>query len=104
TKALAAGANASQVALSFAASGEREGQRIAADYQIFLGRTLDTAGQASWVNAFLNGLRNEGVIGNFVGSPEYYQKSIKGQNSHRAWILSAYADLLHRAPSDAELN
>jgi hypothetical protein len=104
TTTLADGANPAQVALSFAASGEREGQRIAADYQIFLGRTLDTAGQAGWLNAFLNGLRNETVIGNFVGSAEYYQKPIKGQDSRRAWVLSAFADILHRAPTDAELN
>ncbi|HEV3339153.1 MAG TPA: SBBP repeat-containing protein, partial [Pirellulales bacterium] len=73
TGQLSQGANRSAVAQGFAASVERETQRINDDYFTDLGRPADPAGQAHWVNAFEHGLRNEDVIAGFLASPEYYQ-------------------------------
>jgi hypothetical protein len=73
-QALAAGMSPTQVAYGFAASAEREAQRITADYQKYVGRTPTAAEISAWVNAFENGFTNEDVIAGFVGSPEYYQK------------------------------
>jgi Domain of unknown function (DUF4214) len=86
------------VAYGFAASPEREGLRIGADYKIYLGRDLDAGGQAYWVIQFLSGARNEDVVGGFVGSPEYYQNTTKGRSNRTAWIDSAFQDIFHRDP------
>jgi hypothetical protein len=69
---LAQGANRAAVAHGFAASAEREGQRVSDDYFNDLGRAADAAGQAYWVNAFEHGLRNEDVVAGFLASDEYY--------------------------------
>jgi hypothetical protein len=91
------------VAYGFAASAEREGARIAGDYQIYLGRPLDAAGQAYWVGQFLNGARNEDVVAGFLNSLEYYQNPDKGQSNHTTWIESDFQDVLQRNPSTTEL-
>jgi hypothetical protein len=93
--ALAGGQSPTDVAFGFAASPEREGQRITADYLTNLGR-LPSAGEvASWVQAFHggHGISNEDIIAGFVGSPEFFQGH-KGDVSN--WLISAYEDILHR--------
>jgi hypothetical protein len=87
-----------QVAYDFAASPEREGQRITADYQTFLGRAPAAEEVAGWVNAFAQGLANETVVAAFVGSVEYFQKH--GHNL-AAWLHNAYLDILGRPADDA---
>jgi hypothetical protein len=62
-----------QVAYGFAASAEREGQRVAADYANYLHRTPAQAEVDGWVRTFLAGSTNENVVAGFVGSPEYYK-------------------------------
>jgi hypothetical protein len=62
------------VAYSFAASPEREAQRVQTDYQQFLGRTAGGSEVASWVNAFRSGMTNENVITGFASSDEFYHK------------------------------
>jgi hypothetical protein len=104
TGVLAAGGSPSAVAYGFAASPEREAQRIGADYQVYLGRPLDPGGLTYWVNQFLRGARNEDVVGGFVGSPEYYTNPNKGQGNRLGWIQRAYLEILQRAASSAELN
>jgi hypothetical protein len=103
TNVLARGGSAYSVAIGFAASAEREGQRIGGDYQIFLGRRLDEAGQAYWVAQFLAGARNEDVVAGFIGSQEYYQNPNKGQTNHTAWIDSVFQDVLQRNPISSEV-
>jgi len=66
------GASRSGVAYGFAASLEREGQRIQADYQSFLRRGAGSSEVDYWVGQFANGMTNESVIGGFIGSPEYF--------------------------------
>jgi len=72
TGQLAQGADRAAVAHGFAASPEREAQRVGDDYFADLGRAADTAGQAYWVNAFEHGMHNEDVIAGFLASDEYY--------------------------------
>ena len=71
---MAQGAKRSDVAYGFAASLERERQRVADDYMHYLGRLPDQQGIDYWVNQFAHGLTNEDVITGFVASDEYYQK------------------------------
>ena len=101
---LAAGANPNDVAYGFAASQERESQRIGQDYLIYLGRPLDAAGQQYWVNQFLNGYPNESVIAGFIGSAEYYQKANKGDSHIVDWVDSMFQDALGRQPTPSELS
>jgi hypothetical protein len=77
-RALVGGMSTSQIAYGFAASAEREGQRVTADYQKYLGRTSAAAELAGWVNAFLQGLSDEALIAGLVGSPEYYTRHASG--------------------------
>src|SRR5207237_4594788 len=74
-KALAAGESTTDIAFGFAASAEREGQRVTADYQQYLGRSPSAAEVAGWVSAFESGTKtNEDVVAGFVGSVEYFKK------------------------------
>jgi cyclophilin family peptidyl-prolyl cis-trans isomerase len=87
------------IAYGFAASAEREGIRVAADYTTYLGRTASQAEINAWVDLFINhGARNEDVVAGFVGSPEYF--NAHGDNS-ADWLTAAYLAILHRAPDDA---
>jgi hypothetical protein len=103
--ALANGASTTAVALGFAASPEREGQRVSTNYQTYLGRAPSAGEVSLWVNLFVNGgVSNEAMIGGFVGSPEYFNNSQKGKGDAATWIAQAYQDVLFRAPSSAEIN
>src|SRR5262249_8807011 len=71
---LASGVQPSAVAYGFAASKERESQRVVADYQRYLGRTPQQFEIDYWVDQFTNHhLDNEAVVAGFVGSIEYFQ-------------------------------
>jgi hypothetical protein len=99
--ALQGGMDPGQIALGFAASGEREAQRITADYLKYLGRDPEPNIVPVWVNAFLHGTSNENVVAGFVGSAEYFQKH---GNDIREFIFSAYRDILGRDPDAAGYN
>jgi hypothetical protein len=99
-RALANGMSPTQVAYGFAASAERESQRVTADYQKYVGRTPSSAEVAGWVRNFLNGASNEDVIAGFVGSLEYFQRH---DSNVQEWLLASYQDILSRQPSPAEL-
>jgi hypothetical protein len=88
---LLTGTTTTAVACGFAASAEREGQRVTADYQTYLGRSPSAAEVNSWVSDFLGGLSNEDVIAGFVGSDEYF-----GRHGGDAadWLEAAYQDIL----------
>lgn len=92
--ALETGTSPSTVALGFAASREREAERITNDYVSLLGRTPSAAEVDSWVNAFERGVTNEDVEAGFVGSPEYYHAH--GGNKVD-FLNAAYQAILHRA-------
>jgi uncharacterized repeat protein (TIGR01451 family) len=66
------------VALGFAASAEREAQRITADYSTYLHRQADLVGLAFWSDQFINhGKTNEDMITGFIASDEYFANSSK---------------------------
>jgi hypothetical protein len=100
--ALNNGTTPQQVAYGFAASAERESQRVQGDYQTFLGRPASPAEVSGWVNAFAHGTSNEDVVAGFVGSPEYFLN--RGQGSASVWLDAAYMDVLKRSPSQGEVN
>ncbi len=96
---LAAGAAPAQVAYGFAASPERESQRVQADYQKYLGRSASTTEVSYWVNVFLNGGTNEQVVAGFVASQEYFQT--QGSNNIVDWLFADYRATLNRQPDQA---
>ena len=70
------GASREAVSYGFAASPEREGQRIQGDYSRYLGRDASAADVAFWVDQFANhGQTNENIIVDFLAEPEYFQRS-----------------------------
>jgi hypothetical protein len=95
--ALADGESPADVAFGFAASPEREGQRITADYQTYLGRLPSASEVPNWVQAFNGGqsISKEDIIADFVGSPEFFQSH---QDDVSDWLISAYEDILNRPP------
>jgi hypothetical protein len=95
---LNAGWSARDVAHGFAASYEREAQRVADDYRQYLGRTAPAAEIDGWVNHFLHGYSNEDLVANFVGSAEYFARHY---NNSADWLWSAYHDVLPRDPDDS---
>jgi hypothetical protein len=102
--ALNKGATPQQIAYGFAASAEREGDRVRADYQTFLGRTPAQSEVDRWVAAFSHGLTNESLVAAFLGSPEYYNDPSKGKGDNLDWIKSASQDELQRAPAASEIS
>src|SRR5205823_2741382 len=99
---LNAGMSPGDVAFGFAASKERETQRVTADYQQFLGRAPQGSEAAYWVNRFLAGADNEAVIAGFVGSQEFFQAQGKGDNNVHDWLFTACNQILHRSPTAGE--
>src|SRR5262249_50289502 len=70
-RALKAGTSPQTVAYGFAASAEREGMRVRADYQTYLHRDAAQEEVDAWVYAFETGAAtNEDVVAGFVGSAE----------------------------------
>src|SRR5207253_7432285 len=101
---LNSGVSPQSVALGFAAGAEREGNRVRADYQTFLGRTPTQPEVAGWVNGFLHGLTNEGLVAGFLSSPEYYNSAAKGKGDNLDWMQAATQDELQRPATAAEIN
>ncbi len=83
------------IAFGFAASQERESERVNADYQQYLGRSASSSEVSFWVNDFLNGGTNEAVIAGFIGSQEYFQSH---GNDGVDWLYSCYHAVLNRQP------
>jgi fibronectin type 3 domain-containing protein len=101
---LAQGVLPSSIAYGFAASAEREGERITGDYLAYLGRKPESATVINnWVQVFLSGTTNESVIAGFVASPEYFNQASRGDGNVDFWISSAYHDVLHRDPTATEM-
>jgi uncharacterized delta-60 repeat protein len=100
-----------QVAYGFAASQEREQQRVTLDYVNLLGRAPEPGGLAAWVQYFIQGGANEDILAGFAGSSEFYSLAPvstpapggRGRGDRTDWIYMAYQYLLHRPPSDGEV-
>jgi hypothetical protein len=102
--ALNGGTPPDAVAHGFAASPERESQRVRFNYNTYLGRPAQQAEVDEWVNAFVGGITNEDMVAGFVGSPEYYQNPNKGQGNEARWVAQAYLDVLFRAAGAGEID
>jgi hypothetical protein len=96
---LAAGESTTAIAYGFAASAERESQRVQSDYTQYLGRSASPSEVAYWVNVFLSGSSNEQVVAGFISSQEYFQNH--GGNIVD-WLFVAYRAVLNRPPDSAE--
>jgi hypothetical protein len=101
--ALAAGVTPYQIADDFAASPEREGLRVIADYENYLGRYPTPVEVAGWVNAFLQGVSNENVVAGIVGSTESYTRT-GGTVDPALWLRGAYRHVLGGTPSEGEVS
>jgi hypothetical protein len=97
--ALNHGTSPRDVAYGFAASAEREGQRVQDDYSRFLGRPATQAEVNAWVDAFEHGASNEDVVAGFVGSQENFDRHGDDVNT---WTAGAYQSILGRQPSQIE--
>src|SRR5260370_42697468 len=52
---------------------EREGQRISADFLLFLDHSPSPAEEQGWLHSLEQGLSNENIIDRFVGTSTYFQ-------------------------------
>jgi hypothetical protein len=95
---LNSGTTPQDVAYGFAASAERETQRVAADYVQYLGRSARQDELGYWVNVFLNGADNEQVVAGFISSQESFQES---GGDITDWLFAGYNEVLHRTPDAA---
>jgi hypothetical protein len=93
-RALLGGMSPTAVAFGFAASAERESQRVQADYQNFLGRAASAAEVAGWTQFFVNGGSNEDVVAGFVGSREFFTRH---GGTATQWLGAAYGSVFGRA-------
>jgi uncharacterized protein YkwD len=91
----------SDVAYGFAASPEREGQRISNTYLAVLGRKASAPEVSYWVNRFEQGASNEDVAAGFMGSPEFYNNIAHGNVVN--WLQDVFQAVLHRSASSSEL-
>ena len=99
-----AGISPVSIALGFAASPEREGNILGADFEIYLGRAIDPGSKNFYLQQFADGVRNEDIVAALVGSAEYYNNLTKGQQNKNQWVSSAIEDILHRAASDGDIS
>jgi uncharacterized protein YkwD len=95
------GMSQSDVAYGFAASAEREGERVSTTYQVVLGRKATSSEIAYWVNRFEQGTTNEDVAAGFLSSQEFYNN--RGQGNVVNWLQAVYQDVMHRTASSNEV-
>jgi hypothetical protein len=103
--ALNSGVSPSTVAYGFAASAEREGQRVQSNYKTYLDRFASADEASGWVNAFTAGqITNEDMQAGFMASVEYYNRPSKGRGTNADWVASIYQDVLHRPGTPGEVS
>lgn len=71
---------------------------INADYLKYLGRAVDSAGQAYWTSQMKAGLTDESLEAGFVASAEYYTHC---GGTDLDWVNHMYLDILGRAADPA---
>jgi hypothetical protein len=93
------------VAYGFAASTEREEQRVRDNYATYLNRGASQQEVNLYVGLLQQAhLTNEDIATLFVGSPEYYENPQRGKGQKTAWIISTYQQVLFRSPSQPEID
>lgn len=101
TSALQAGANPTQVALTFATSPEYLNNLIQADYRTYLGRQASPVEVAGWQAQLNAGLGENQLQAAFLGSSEYFADH---GNAITPWLNGVYHDVLGRAADAAGLS
>lgn len=71
---------------------------ITSDYNQFLGRAPDAAGLAFWEGLMQQGMSDEQLESQFIGSPEFFNHC---GGTNQGWVNGMYADLLGRLPDAA---
>jgi hypothetical protein len=99
--ALALPANLASAASALAHGLEHYDQFIAATYQRYLGRSPSAGEVAGWAQQMQNGLSDEHLEADFIGSAEY----ITAHGGPGAgWVTGMYQDLVGRSPSQTEVD
>lgn len=93
-------ANLVAAAHVFTHSPENYGGFITQAYQRYLGRNPEPAGLDGWIRRMQQGLTDEQLEANFIGSAEYIANH---GGTGAAWVMGLYKDLLGRAPDPAGL-
>ena len=89
------------VANALAHSAEHYAYQIESIYEQYLGRGADAAGENFWVTSMQQGLTQEQLEADFIGSAEY----IADHGGHGSgWVSGMYENLLGRSPDDAGLS
>jgi hypothetical protein len=99
---MADGMSPTQVALGFATSPEREGERVGNIYEAVLGRRAGASEVNYWVNVFEQGSTSEDVAAGFLSSPEFYNNM--GKANILNWLQAVYQDALYRPASTGEIS
>jgi hypothetical protein len=97
-------ANLSQVANQLTHASEYYANFVTNAYETYLGRSpdqIDPTDVSAWVNAMQNGLSDEQLEAQFIGSAEYIANH---GGSGAGFVRGLYQDLLGRTPTDAEVN
>lgn len=68
---------------------------VSTDYSHFLGRGPDAAGMAFWDSLMGQGLSDEQLAAQLIGTPEYFAHA---GGTNKAWVDHMYFDLLGRSP------
>jgi hypothetical protein len=68
---------------------------ISSDYSHYLGRAPDAAGVAFWNGLMQQGMTDEQLEAQLIGTPEYFNHA---GGSNQAWVNRMYFDLLGRSP------
>lgn len=68
---------------------------VGSDYSQFLGRAPDAAGMAFWDSLMGQGLSDEQLAAQLIGTPEYFAHA---GGTNKAWVDHMYFDLLGRSP------
>ena len=72
--ALNSGASRMAVAINFLTSTEYRTDLVQADYNLYLGRSADSAGLAGWLNALQASVTDQAVLAGTLGSSEGFSK------------------------------
>lgn len=93
-------ANLSNIATSFTHSDENFRNFVTQAYSKYLGRSPDPQGLAGWVVRMRQGMTQEQIEANFIGSAEYIASH---GGTGEAWVRGMYQDLLGRSPDPVGL-
>ncbi len=88
------------VAPTFTTSNEYRSDIVQSYFVTYLRRTPSAAEVQSYVTLLNQGkITEEGIIGSFVSSSEYFTNPALGNSSDATWLQQVYSDLLNESPA-----